>query len=155
MRKNIATYGIALLSTMLIVRAATMEKRVNPNNLIGRNAELPSQALLNTSYRNAFEKSHEPNRLIASTVILENLADHKQQFKPKYRSIEQNDFELLENSSLELTAESDNNVIIALPSILEETKLTEELSLDRENTINNTISLLFPRKQINPKPKDL
>jgi hypothetical protein len=148
MIKQISTYGAALLTVMVIVRAATIDDKVDLSDRYQRSVDLTYvEDNLALRYDNAASDNISMDLLAFSAKpVLEITAQ-----KTKSR------LTLLNRSNLAID-NAENNAIeidpIDLELLVEEVDLaeTEDLSLDRESTINSGLSVIFNRERIHPKP---
>ncbi len=152
MIKQISTYGAALLTAMVVVRAATMEEQKDVSNLYQRTADL-SYEEDNLALRDDYTTTEaSPSGLLAfnAKAILEQ-PPHKPQIVTSSQThapqpeISTPAIDLVED--VEINSE-DLELLTAAPELTE----SENLSLDRESTINSGLSILFNRERIHPKP---
>ncbi len=141
MIKQISTYGAAILTTMVVIRAVTMEKESDSDirSLYERTTD-QSYVTSNLDLRNSYVPSeYSNNKLIAANIrtVVENPFERKKGYSIK------NSAEQIVSESIELA-----DVVISQ----EELNSEAGLSLDRESTINSNLSTLFPRQRIAPKP---
>ena len=143
MLKQISTYGAALLTIMVVVRAATLERDADLSALYQRESDI-NHITDNLTLRESYTPFS--NQLLA-TIGKVNIQELEQ--KSHAHLHESTSAETATNS----VAEEQLTEIVLIES---STALDEEnnLSLDRESTINSNLSLLFPRQRINPKPNN-
>lgn len=146
MLKQISTYGAALLTIMVIVRAATLEQDADLSALYQRESDVNH---INDNL--ALRESYTPfsNQLLATIG------------KVNVQEIEQKSHAHLQTPTIaepvaNPVAEEQLPELTEIALIESNAALEEEnnLSLDRESTINSNLSLLFPRQRINPKPSN-
>jgi len=150
MIKHIPTYGAAILTAMVIVRAATLEDEGDMSRLVQRDQ--------NSNYiteNTAFRTDAETDFYNATPLLASLLKSPSETSQPLWKEMPANTLEtVITNESLEPSTEALDEEIAEL--ILVDQSLIEEetrLSLDGENTINTRISTLFPRQRIQPKPE--
>ena len=141
MKKQLPVYGAILLTAMVVMRAITMEKDLDLSDQYQRQPEL-LHVENNTSLRNTIAITDLPvNTLLAEVKKQTNNSSKNRKVfvsAPPVNLVE--DVSFIMNEEFALLEEID----------LEENE--EDLSLDRESTINTRISLLFSRQRILPKP---
>jgi hypothetical protein len=151
MIKQISTYGAALLTAMVVVRAATMEKQKDVSSLYQRTADV-NYMNDNLALRDNYETLNEPiNKLLAENIRTK-VEFHERKSVPEINnSVEE---ELAVVSTDVNSIESAPFIPSDLVFLNEEADLdiTENLSLDGENTINSGLSVIFNRQRIHPKP---
>tara|TARA_Y100000385_G_C12740535_1_gene486594 strand:- start:39 stop:518 length:480 start_codon:yes stop_codon:yes gene_type:complete len=152
MIKQISTYGAALLTAMVVIRAATMEEQKDVSNLYQRAADVTyvnDNLALRDNYKNL--KGTTDNLLSLNIRAKVEFSKHKS-LPAIVIAVEDEELALVkpEDSSIE----SVNIIPSDLVLLNEEADLdiTENLSLDRENTINSGLSVIFNRQRIHPKP---
>ncbi|MFT5821547.1 MAG: hypothetical protein ACI8ZM_002800 [Crocinitomix sp.] len=150
MIKQISTYGAALLTAMVIVRAATIDDQIDHSDRYQRSSDIEyvEDNLAIRYNNNAIETNANdllafnfnpvievPQRIISPTIEADAI------------NIAINNFE--NNSIDEIEIDP-----IDLELLAEDTELNEveNLSLDRESTINSGLSVIFNRERIHPKP---
>lgn len=156
MLKEISTYGALLLTTMVVIRATTMEpeSEADVRSLYQRNADL-SYINSNINWRaeyaaNDFTKDVVLLAEARSGIFSEPLSSRKQPLTVSH-SDQSNDSPPV---SVSVLTELDPTLTFLTNDTQEETD-NGSLSLDRESTINTGLSLLFPRQRIQPKPVSL
>ncbi|NOQ70969.1 MAG: hypothetical protein GQ574_03145 [Crocinitomix sp.] len=154
MIKQISTYGAALLTAMVIVRAATIEEQSDLSDRYQRSADRTyvEDNLAMRYHTNAMEASS--NDLLAFNVKTA-IEIRERKISPVIEA----------EAPVNLTIDNfENNSIDALALnsfefelLAEETEITgvEDLSLDRESTISSGLSVIFNRERIHPKPTQI
>lgn len=138
---------------MVGFRAATVANDFNKDALIGRNTELFSEAFNTSEFRSTKMNYLLPfnNELLSSVKKLS-----EQQTSFNFPQAKNKKHTYKNSAQPEPTVVSNKTSVIEIfkadLNSQEQTAHTNSLSLDHENTINSSISLLFPRKQINARP---
>lgn len=151
MIKQISTYGAALLTVMVVIRATTLEDTSDLSSLYQR-GEDQLHVENNLVLRNGYNIFNVPGANLLAVIGKINdtqvSPDEKVFAEPEVpvanaAYIEPGDFANLLPQAEEIER-------------FEETLISEEsgLSLDGDNTINSNLSLLFPRQRIQPRPND-
>lgn len=151
MIKQISTYGAALLTIMVVIRATTLEDHSDLSSLYQRSKDqlhVKDNLILRNSYN--VHNLPEVNLLavIGKTSEKKAFIDKKVFTQPETQLTNQAFAQPVDFANLLPQAQE--------IELFEETLISEEsaLSLDRDNTINSNLSLLFPRQRIQPKPTE-
>ncbi len=152
MIKQISTYGAALLTAMVVVRAATMEEQKDVSNQYQRTADL-SYEEDNLALRDDYSIT-EANLSGLLAFNAKAILEHPPHNSATIVSTETHNLQSVVNrpaidlvEDIEINPE-DLELLTSEPELTE----SENLSLDRESTINSGLSILFNRERILPKP---
>jgi hypothetical protein len=151
MIKQISTYGAALLTVMVIVRAATIDDKLDLSDRYQRSVDLTYvEDNLALRYDYAASTSNSMNLLAFNTKPVIEITAQKINPRPASVNRSNSAIDKAENNAIEIDP-------IDLELLVEEAELAElaekeDLSLDRESTINSGLSVIFNRERIHPKP---
>lgn len=143
MFKQVSTYGALLLTTLIVIRAATKIEEGDVSSLYQRHADesfVQSNFDLLTSHSitvKRLEKKSSSNIAVLS-MHKNNVPSIQKKERPFETKAVVNKV-ALRNDSIDLIASD--------PDVSE----GYAMALDKENTINSNLSLLFPRQQIQPR----
>lgn len=152
MRKQLSTYGILLLTVMVIVRAATLEsdQEIDLTGIFFRGSEV-SYSDENLDFRAEFKGPNtEPTMLatVGTLNILDNVKANFIQNEPVAFNSHETAHVPSGDEGLDLA-----DIVVEIPEDLKLDNMEEEkaLSLEQESTINSGLSLLFPRQRIHSR----
>lgn len=148
MIKNIASYGIILMTTLIVYRAYTIDHKMDPK--IHYQRETDSEFIIdNLVLRSALE--------LSNTGALVKLATFNSPILPRLELIEKqtrsssiagNYANENNDQAVNTTSNKSEEITIEIENLNEDPKL----SLERESTINSNLSTLFPRQRILQRP---
>lgn len=149
MIKQISTYGAALLTVMVVIRAATMEDQKDVSNLYQRTADL-TYVDDNLALREHYITADESLNSFFVSNVRSEYEIPKPKSIPTFTAKSDEDLAATRLNSIDSEEIDPSNLIL----LNEKTSLTgsENLSLDRESTINTGLSAIFNRERIHPKP---
>jgi len=147
MTKELSTYGVILLSVMVVFRAATINHSIENESIAGHISTLSPVFI--TKATQAKDQQIAPSYLaFASRKQSTNSHTHltRLSYSDTRRPAEVLDaLPITETNSYETEIDA---IILDTPELIE----SEGLTLERESTINSNLSLLFPRQRILQKP---
>lgn len=154
MIKHISTIGIVLMTTLVVYRATTIDHSIELEGIYQRGADVFFDQE-NSNRLNTVDLKPIETKLLAfnSKKVSPNL----KRFVEKFHNNNSNNAAITTVNNTINTAENSNveqpiNLALSKNNTASPILNPENLSLDRESTINSNLSLLFPRQRILQHP---